>query len=100
MPLPLKRANHAGLVAPLLLRRWACGMRPLRYSINVTLVGCCDPREASAMQKAQMTEGRRGEARRGPTTAPDKKRRGPGRDDSAEKRDHTTTLGMTDFVES
>jgi dihydrofolate reductase len=26
-------------------RRYSCGMRPLRYSINVTLDGCCDHRE-------------------------------------------------------
>src|SRR5439155_20172832 len=25
-------------------RRYCCGMRPLRYSINVTLDGCCDHR--------------------------------------------------------
>ncbi len=25
-------------------RRYSCGMRPLRYSINVTLDGCCDHR--------------------------------------------------------
>jgi dihydrofolate reductase len=35
-----KRANLAGL----LHRRYSCGMRPLRYSINVTLDGCCDHR--------------------------------------------------------
>src|SRR5580704_9169408 len=25
-------------------RRYSCGMRPLRYSINITLDGCCDHR--------------------------------------------------------
>ena len=35
-------------------------MRPLRYSINVTLDGCWDHCEVSAMQKAQMTEGSEG----------------------------------------
>jgi dihydrofolate reductase len=29
-------------------RRYACVMRPLRYSINVTLDGCCDHRAVSA----------------------------------------------------
>src|SRR5260370_11576968 len=36
----LKWANVAGLP----LRRYSCVMRPLRYSINVTLDGCCDHR--------------------------------------------------------
>jgi len=36
----LNRANLAGL----LHRRYSCVMRPLRYSINVTLDGCCDHR--------------------------------------------------------
>src|SRR5579863_8883679 len=31
-------------VAALRGRRYACEMRPLRYSINVTLDGCCDHR--------------------------------------------------------
>src|SRR3954452_15210657 len=34
-------------IAGLLQRRYPCGMRPLRYSINVTLDGCCDHREIS-----------------------------------------------------
>src|SRR5438094_6044210 len=38
--LALKRANLAGLPH----RRYSCVMRPLRYSINVTLDGCCDHR--------------------------------------------------------
>jgi hypothetical protein len=38
--LALKRAN----VARLPHRRYSCVMRPLRYSINVTLDGCCDHR--------------------------------------------------------
>src|ERR1035438_5270049 len=38
--LTLKRANLAGLPH----RRYSCVMRPLRYSINVTLDGCCDHR--------------------------------------------------------
>ena len=38
--LALKRANLAGLPH----QRYSCGMRPLRYSINVTLDGCCDHR--------------------------------------------------------
>src|ERR1700685_3147975 len=38
--LALKRAN----VANLLRRRYSSVMRPLRYSINVTLDGCCDHR--------------------------------------------------------
>src|SRR5260370_11347330 len=38
--LALKRANLAGLPH----RRYCCVMRPLRYSINVTLDGCCDHR--------------------------------------------------------
>src|SRR6266567_679773 len=38
--LVLKRANLAGLPH----RRYACVMRSLRYSINVTLDGCCDHR--------------------------------------------------------
>src|SRR5215212_3704592 len=28
-------------------RRYPCGMRPLRYSINITLDGCCDHRAGS-----------------------------------------------------
>ena len=42
--LVLKRANLAGLPH----RRYACVMRPLRYSINVTLDGCCDHRAIPA----------------------------------------------------
>ena len=42
--LALKRAN----LASLLRRRYSCVMRPLRYSINVTLDGCCDHRAMSA----------------------------------------------------
>ena len=38
--LALKRANLARLPH----RRYSCVMRPLRYSINVTLDGCCDHR--------------------------------------------------------
>src|SRR3954454_23475079 len=38
--LALKRANLARLHH----RRYSCAMRPLRYSINVTLDGCCDHR--------------------------------------------------------
>src|SRR6266508_840611 len=38
------RANLAGLPH----RRYACVMRPLRYSINVTLDGCCDHRAIPA----------------------------------------------------
>src|SRR4051812_29090595 len=34
-------------IAGLLQRRGPFGMRPLRYSINVTLDGCCDHREIS-----------------------------------------------------
>src|SRR5690348_1921891 len=34
------RANLAGLTPS----RYCCVMRPLRYSINVTLDGCCDHR--------------------------------------------------------
>src|SRR4051795_8358189 len=34
-------------IAGLLQRRYPCGMRPLRYYINVTLDGCCDHREIS-----------------------------------------------------
>src|SRR5260221_1446099 len=41
--LALKQANLAGLPH----RRYACVMRPLRYSINVTLDGCCDHRAMS-----------------------------------------------------
>src|SRR3954463_102771 len=41
---PLTRANLAGL----LHRRYSRLMRPLRYSINVTLDGCCDHREMFA----------------------------------------------------
>ena len=37
-------ANLAGLPH----RRYSCVMRPLRYSINVTLDGCCDHRAMSA----------------------------------------------------
>ena len=40
----LKRANLAGLPR----RRYSCVMRPLRYSINVTLDGCCDHRAVVA----------------------------------------------------
>src|SRR3954464_4428781 len=36
----LERADFAGVSH----RRYSCGMRPLRYSINVTLDGCCDHR--------------------------------------------------------
>jgi len=32
------------MVASLPHRRYSCAMRPLRYSINVTLDGCCDHR--------------------------------------------------------
>src|SRR5258707_1852202 len=39
----LKRANLARLPR----RRYSCAMRPLRYSINVTLDGCCDHRAIS-----------------------------------------------------
>src|SRR6266481_75434 len=39
----LKRANLAGLPR----RRYSPVMRPLRYSINVTLDGCCDHRAIS-----------------------------------------------------
>src|ERR1700732_1080748 len=42
--LALKRANLAGLPH----RRYSCVMRPLRYSINVTLDGCCDHRAIPA----------------------------------------------------
>src|SRR5436190_18785998 len=35
-------------VAGLPHRRYSCEMRPLRYSINVTLDGCCDHRAISA----------------------------------------------------
>src|SRR5437763_4355602 len=35
-------------LADLLNRRYACVMRPLRYSINVTLDGCCDHRAIPA----------------------------------------------------
>jgi dihydrofolate reductase len=35
-------------IASLLRRRYAYVMRPLRYSINVTLDGCCDHREGIA----------------------------------------------------
>ncbi len=38
--LALARANLARLPR----RRYSCAMRPLRYSINVTLDGCCDHR--------------------------------------------------------
>ena len=41
--LGLKRANLAGLPH----RRYSCVMRPLRYSINVTLDGCVDHRAGS-----------------------------------------------------
>src|SRR5215510_14867608 len=39
-PLALKRPNLASLPH----RRYSCVMRALRYSINVTLDGCCDHR--------------------------------------------------------
>src|SRR5215469_6070376 len=42
--LALKRANLADLPH----RRYSCVMRPLRYSINVTLDGCCDHRAMPA----------------------------------------------------
>src|SRR6266852_6343783 len=42
--LALKRANLGRLPH----RRYSCVMRPLRYSINVTLDGCCDHRAISA----------------------------------------------------
>src|SRR5579864_3126145 len=42
--LALKRANLAGLPH----RRYSCVMRPLRYSINVTVDGCCDHCAVSA----------------------------------------------------
>ncbi len=38
--LALEQAHVAGLP----LRRYSCVVRPLRYSINVTLDGCCDHR--------------------------------------------------------
>lgn len=38
-------------------------MKPPRYPIDVTLDECCDHREVSAMQRAQMIEGGRGERR-------------------------------------
>ena len=37
-----------GIVARLPRRRYSYAMRPLRYSINVTLDGCCDHRAGSA----------------------------------------------------
>src|SRR5258708_27440439 len=37
------RRQRANLVS-LPRRRYSCVMRPLRYSINVTLDGCCDHR--------------------------------------------------------
>jgi hypothetical protein len=40
----IEAANLAGLPH----RRYACVMRPLRYSINVTLDGCCDHRAIPA----------------------------------------------------
>ena len=36
------------MIAGLPLRRYSCEMRPLRYSINVTLDGCCDHRAIPA----------------------------------------------------
>ena len=42
--LALKRANLAGLPR----RRYSSVVQPLRYSINVTLDGCCDHREGIA----------------------------------------------------
>src|SRR5882762_2579824 len=39
-------ASRSGRAYP--HRRYTCVMRPLRYSINVTLDGCCDHREAFA----------------------------------------------------
>src|SRR5213594_2264513 len=44
LKLALKRANLARLPH----RRYSCVMRPLRYSINVTLDGCCDHRAIPA----------------------------------------------------
>jgi len=41
--LPTAKATRANLAGPR-HRRYACVMRPLRYSINVTLDGCCDHR--------------------------------------------------------
>src|SRR5260370_36374212 len=38
------RDEHTQSVARLLQRGYSCVMRPLRYSINVTLDGCCDHR--------------------------------------------------------
>src|ERR1700685_461394 len=38
------RDTFAGQLAGLPRRRYAYAMRPLRYSINVTLDGCCDHR--------------------------------------------------------
>src|ERR1035441_1052307 len=40
----IEAANLAGLPHP----RYSCVMRPLRYSINVTLDGCCDHRAIPA----------------------------------------------------
>ncbi len=40
----IEAANLAGLPH----RRYSCVMRPLRYSINVTLDGCCDHRAIPA----------------------------------------------------
>src|SRR5579864_77245 len=37
-----------GILQQLPHRRYSCAMRPLRYSINVTLDGCCDHREMFA----------------------------------------------------
>ena len=39
-------SNSSWCVADLVIRsrRYSCEMRPLRYSINVTLDGCCDHR--------------------------------------------------------
>src|SRR5262245_49870942 len=41
-------AIEAATLAGLLPRRYSCVMRPLRYSINVTLDGCCDHRAIPA----------------------------------------------------
>src|SRR5262249_45806877 len=47
IPHPSDDPRRSGEVARLPHRRYSCVMRPLRYSINVTLDGCCDHRAGS-----------------------------------------------------
>ena len=45
---PTRSMSEMAILQQLSYRRYPCVMRPLRYSINVTLDGCCDHRAIPA----------------------------------------------------